>query len=201
MGITNRYSTPSYPQSNGQAEATNKSIVNGLKKRLDDSKGRWTEELTSVLWAYQTTLRRSTEEIPFLMTYSVEAIILVEIGLPTSRTDKFVVKSNNQLLYRHLDLVEENCEVASVRLANYQQRISHGYNKGIKCQDFIPRDLVLRKVLGNTRDPTMGKLGPNWEGPYRVTSIAGTGAYRLEDLDERLVIRPWNVSNLKKYYF
>ncbi|XP_075665469.1 uncharacterized protein LOC142635148 [Castanea sativa] len=52
LGIVNKYFTPSYPQSNGQAEATNKSIVNGLKKRLDDSKGRWAKELPNVLWAY-----------------------------------------------------------------------------------------------------------------------------------------------------
>lgn len=64
-----------------------------------------------------------------------------------------------------------------------QNRISRGYNKGVKCEEFIPSDLVLRKLLGNTRDLTWGKLGPNWEGPYRVTSIMGT--YHLEDLDER----------------
>ena len=40
LGITNRYSTPTYLQGNGQAEASNKVIVNGLKKRLDDAKGR-----------------------------------------------------------------------------------------------------------------------------------------------------------------
>ena len=40
LGITNRYSTPAYPQGNGQAKAINKVIVNGLKKRLDDAKGR-----------------------------------------------------------------------------------------------------------------------------------------------------------------
>ena len=40
LGIKNRYSTPAYPQGNGQAEAVNKGIVNGLKKRLDDAKGR-----------------------------------------------------------------------------------------------------------------------------------------------------------------
>ena len=49
LGITNRLSTPSYPRGNGQAEATNKSIMNGLKRRLDDSKGRRTEELPIVL--------------------------------------------------------------------------------------------------------------------------------------------------------
>ena len=58
---------------------------------------------------------------------------------------------------------------------------------------------MLRKVLGNTQDLTMGKLSLTWEDPYRVTFIAGAGAYRLEDLDERLVARPWNVSNLNKY--
>ena len=52
LGIKNRYSTLAYPQSNGQAKATNKVIVNGLKKRLDGAKGRWAEELPSVLWAY-----------------------------------------------------------------------------------------------------------------------------------------------------
>ena len=49
LGITNRYSTPAYPQGNGQAEAFNKVIINGLKKRLDDAKGMWVEELPHVL--------------------------------------------------------------------------------------------------------------------------------------------------------
>ena len=40
LGIMNRYSTPAYPQGNGQSEAVNKVIVNGLKKRLDDAKGK-----------------------------------------------------------------------------------------------------------------------------------------------------------------
>ena len=44
LGITNRYSTPAYPQGNGQAEIVNKVIVSGLKKRLDDAKGKWVEE-------------------------------------------------------------------------------------------------------------------------------------------------------------
>jgi len=138
---------------------------------------------------------------PFSMTYAPEAVIPVETGLPTSQIDVFQVGENDQLLCKHLDLIEESQDVASVRLANYQQRIYWGYNKGIKNREFIPGDLVLRKFLGNTRDPAMGKLGPTWEGPYRVTSITGIGAYRLEDLDERPVARPWNVFNLKKYYF
>ena len=40
LGITNMYSTPAYPQGNGQAKTVNKVIVNELKKRLDDAKGK-----------------------------------------------------------------------------------------------------------------------------------------------------------------
>ena len=49
LRITNRYSTLTYPQGNGQAKAVNKVIVNGLKKRLDYAKGKWVEELSHVL--------------------------------------------------------------------------------------------------------------------------------------------------------
>ena len=49
LGITNRYSTSVYPQGNGQAKAVNKVIVSGPKKRLDDTKKKWMEELRHVL--------------------------------------------------------------------------------------------------------------------------------------------------------
>ena len=65
LRITNRYSTPAYLQGNGQAEAVNKVLVNGLKKRLDNAKGKWVEELSHVLWIYRTTPRRSTGETLF----------------------------------------------------------------------------------------------------------------------------------------
>ena len=64
-----------------------------------------------------------------------------------------------------------------------------------------PGDLVLRKVVGVAKDPSLGKLEPNWEEPFRITSVAGIGAYYLEDLDEKVVSHPWNVNNLKRYYY
>ena len=84
------------------------------------------------------------------MMYGAKVVIPVEIGPPTSRIDVFQVVGNDQLLYKHLNLIKEKSDVASVRLANYQQRICRGYNKGIKNREFILGDLVLRKVLGNT---------------------------------------------------
>ena len=50
LGIRNRYSTQAYLQGNGQAKAVNKVIISGLKKRLDEAKGRRVKELPHVLW-------------------------------------------------------------------------------------------------------------------------------------------------------
>ena len=123
LGIKNRYSTLVYPPGNGQAEAVNKVIVNGLKKRLDDAKGRWVEQLPHVLWTYRTTPRKSTGETPFSMTYGAEAVILLENGFPTMRTSAFTSDGNSELLKKNLDLIEERRDNAMVQLAYYQHKL------------------------------------------------------------------------------
>ena len=60
---------------------------------------------------------------------------------------------------------------------------------------------MLRKVVGATKEPSWGKLESNWEGSFQITSIARIGAYYLDDLDEKAVPHPWNVNNLKRYYY
>ena len=58
----------------------------------------------------------------------------------------------------------------------------------MKLRPLVIGDLVLRKVLGTTKNSAWGKLGPNWEGPYQITSVAGIGDYYLEDLDKKAVL-------------
>ena len=123
LGIKNRYSTLAYPQGNGQVEAVNKVIVNGLKKRLDDAKGKWVEELPQVLWTYRTTPRRSIGETPFSMTYGAEVVIPLENGFPTLRTSSFNLSDNCELREKSLDFIEERRENAIVQLAYYQHKL------------------------------------------------------------------------------
>ncbi|XP_074323825.1 uncharacterized protein LOC141660733 [Apium graveolens] len=61
-------------------------------------------------------------------------------------------------------------------------------------------DLVLRKVMPNTKNPRHGVFGANWEGPYRVKSILWKGTYHLEDMEGKLVPRAWNAEHLRKNY-
>ena len=81
--------------------------MNGLKKRLDDAKGRWVEELPHVLWTYRTTPQKSTRETSFSMTYGAEAVISLENGFPTMRTSAFTLDRNSELLKKNLDLMKE----------------------------------------------------------------------------------------------
>ena len=88
-----------------------------------------------------------------------------------------------------------------VQLAFYQHKLKQGYDTNVKLRPLAPGDLVLRKVLGTTKNPAWGKWRPNWESSNRITSVAGIGAYYLEDLDEKTVLHPWNENNLKMYYY
>ena len=108
---------------NGQVEAINKVILNELKKRLDDVKRKWVEELPHVLWMYWTTPRRSIGETPFSMTYGVEAIIPLETRFPTLRTSSFTLSNNDRLLGKSLDLIEKQRENAMIQLAYYQHKL------------------------------------------------------------------------------
>jgi transposase InsO family protein len=84
LGIRNFFSSSAYPQANEQAEVSNKVILDGIKKRLDEAKGKWVEELPSVTWTHRTTKRRLTGETPFALAYGVEAVVPLEVGLPTT---------------------------------------------------------------------------------------------------------------------
>ena len=133
------------------------------------------------------------------MTYRAEAVIPLESGFPTTRTSLFNPKDNDDQLARNLDLIEEKKESAMVQLAYYQQKLKRGYVANVRLRPLTPGNLMLRKVVGVAKNPAWGKLGPNWEGPYRITSQIGIGAYFLEDLDEHVISCPWNVNNLKRY--
>ena len=135
------------------------------------------------------------------MTYEAKTVIPLETSFPMLRTSTFTLSNNDELLRKSLDLIEEGREKAMIQLAYYHQKLKQGYDANVKLRPLAPGDLVLRKILGSAKNPAQGKLGPNWEGPYRITLVAGIGAYYLEDLDEKDILRPWNVNNLRRYYY
>ena len=104
------------------------------------------------------------------MTYGAEAVLPIENSFPTLRSSTFTPENNDELLGRSLDLAEGKREKAMIHMAYYHQKLKRGYDANVKLRPLSPGDLVMRKILGNTENPSWGKLGPNWEGPYRIAS-------------------------------
>ncbi|GKU96145.1 hypothetical protein SLEP1_g9416 [Rubroshorea leprosula] len=188
------------PQSNEQAESANKIVLRGLKTRVLATHTNWVDELNKVLWSCRTTPSSATGETPFSLAYGAEAVIPIEVGLPSDKSDHHDDHNNGQLLRENLDLVEEVREMARIRNMTHQSRVAMFYNKRVRARQFQVGDLVLRKAgLTNTYSH-MGKLAPNWEGPYMVINIKRPGCYQLADLQGHPLPFIWNIHNLRKFY-
>ena len=179
-------------------EAANKTIKENLKKNLEKHKGAWVDELPRVLWAYRTTKRTATGETPFAMAFGVEAVIPVEVGLPSFRVENYDEEDNAGRMLPELDLVEEKREQALIRTAARNQVVARYYDKRFRPRVFRVGDLVMKRVL--VQQPGLGAFGPKWDGPYTVTGIVRPGTYKLSDQDGRNLGNPWNADHLKRFY-
>nr|KYP58231.1 hypothetical protein KK1_004525 [Cajanus cajan] len=165
-----------HPQTNDQAEAANKVILQELKN------------------AYHCTPQSTTQETPYRLTYGADAMIPVEVGEASHRRQVFNSEQNAQELAVDLDLVDELRDEARIH-----EEVCK-YNTRVKPRSFQAGDLVWR-LLGEARkDTSDGKLAPTWGGPFRVTKDLENGAYRLEELSGKPIPRTWNATHLKFYF-
>ncbi|KAF7146073.1 hypothetical protein RHSIM_Rhsim04G0191100 [Rhododendron simsii] len=83
--VSHLTSTPYYPQGNGQAEATNKTLIRIISKLLDEKGGTWADHLALALWAYRTSHRKATRASPFSLVYGAETVLPAELSVPSAR--------------------------------------------------------------------------------------------------------------------
>jgi len=80
--ITLGHSTAYYPQGNGLAESSNKSLISIIKKTLEENKKNWYKKLTSALWADRLSTKRSIGMSPYELVYGMEARFPSSLGIP-----------------------------------------------------------------------------------------------------------------------
>ncbi|XP_015953775.1 uncharacterized protein LOC107478141 [Arachis duranensis] len=133
-----------HPQTNGQVESANRIILQGLKKKLDEAKGEWADLIPEILWSYNTSIQSATGETPFKLVYGAEALIPVEVSVPTLRTDLYDQSNNLQARAAELDLVEEERDISAIKQRARKQYIERRHNKRVVHRSFNNGDLVLR---------------------------------------------------------
>ncbi|KAL2253432.1 UNVERIFIED_CONTAM: hypothetical protein Sindi_0137900 [Sesamum indicum] len=144
LNICHNFTVVGHPQSNGQIEVTNRTILHHLKMRLGSKKG-WDEELPGVLWAYRTTPRSTTGETPFYLIYGSEAVIPAEIGEESQRIQKFDPQTNQTQRSFDLEMVEEKRDGAQARMMHHKILMLRNYNKNLKTRLLQVGDLCYEK--------------------------------------------------------
>ncbi|CAL9019406.1 unnamed protein product, partial [Prunus brigantina] len=114
--------------------------------------------LPEALWAIRTSYRTATGETPFSMAFGSEAVVPVEIGEPSYRTETFTPEANEEALSLSLDLIEEHRAQANLQNEGYKQRVSRYYDSRVRSRSFRIGDWVMRKVSLATKNPTEGTL-------------------------------------------
>ena len=135
----------------------------------------------------------------FCFAFFSEVVILTEVGLTSYKVAYHDKRRNEEQMLFQLDLLDEVRVMAEQQITHYQDLMAKHYNTKAKSH-FQVEDLFLRNVTIATKDPMQGKLGPSWEGPYRIIDYHRKGSNHLETLDGQRFHHPWNTEHLRRYY-
>ena len=111
--------------------------------KLEEYKGFWVDELPKVLWPYRTTYRTSTRETSFSLAYGVEAMIPVEVVIPSLWDETYDLEENHAIQWYELDRLEEKRDLPTLRIASYKRRSERYFNSKVKKKRFKKGDLIL----------------------------------------------------------
>ncbi|KAG9453464.1 hypothetical protein H6P81_006368 [Aristolochia fimbriata] len=124
--IIYRYGVPRYIVTDNGTPFRNKKTV-GTHKRS------WDEKLPEALWAYRTTARTPTQSTPYSLVYSSEAVLPLEVQLPSLRIavrEGLTMEECAQLRLAELESLDEQRLEAQQRLECYQSRMTEPSTKG-----------------------------------------------------------------------
>jgi len=83
--VKHHQSSPYYLQGNGQAKATNKTLIKIISKMRQEYSGGWATHLLDALWAYRSLPKSATRFSPFSLVYGIEVVSLAEVMIPSLR--------------------------------------------------------------------------------------------------------------------
>jgi Integrase core domain len=198
-----RFSSIYNPRANSLAEAFNKTLINIMKKTVDGNQRDWDNRLQEALWAYRTMYRMPTQVTPYSLTFGVEAILPLEVELPSLRVamqNNMTMDECQQLRLDELDAMDEKRLIAQQKLEIYQAKMVRAYDKMARGRTFQQGEFVLvlkRSINGRHIGP---KFSLNWEGSYVIEKVYGGGAYQLIDHECERPMPLINGRYLKKYY-
>ncbi|XP_075076053.1 uncharacterized protein LOC142162898 [Nicotiana tabacum] len=137
----------------------------------------------------------------YSLVYGTDAVIPVEVGEPSLRYSKESRTGNDESRLQDLDKVEKRRDMAHIRMVAQKQQVERYYNKRAKVRPLKVGDYVLKAKTQASKNSNEGKLGTNWDGPYKIVTATNKGAFQLETMEGKLLQNNWNVAHLKYFHF
>ncbi|XP_043813398.1 uncharacterized protein LOC110617319 [Manihot esculenta] len=131
------------------------------------SQGTWTSGTSSPRWPTlkpmarrRTTPRTLTKETPFTLAFGTEAVVPIELQIPSHCVQFNNEDTNGEKLRSNLDVLEEISKEAQMRTTAYQQKAARYYNQRVSERSLKVGDLALRKLEATRKRAAVGKLTP-----------------------------------------
>src|SRR3954471_23083542 len=154
------------------------------------------------LHGYHTSVCTSTGETPFTLVYGMEAVLPIEIQIPSLRIMKDADLDEDDWIQTRLDQInwiDEKRIAAICHGQLYQKRMIKAFNKKVKTQAYQTGDLVVKRIILPQGDPR-GKWTPTYEGPFVINKVYSGGAMLLTTMDGEDFPHPVNADIVKKYF-
>ena len=198
--IKHRKSTSYHPRANGQTEKTNGILCKIITKTVQGSTTDWDQRVFDALWAYRTAYKVTTKHTPFQLVYGQEAILPIELEIPSLRIAiDHRMSDLNSLSHRcaMLEKLNETRAEAYLNLVAIQNRRKSFYDSKLSPKTLNTNDLVLLYDSRFQKFP--GKFKMRWFGPYRILKSYDNGSVELQDFEGKIHTTRYNGNRLKIY--